>query len=211
MRIRFPFAGAFFVLLLLAAWLGLLPHDATTSPYQPNDKVLHLLSFFVLTLVFYWIIDASRRRALNFSLMVCTALLGIGSEVVQALLPNGRQFDPFDIVANVVGSLAACGICSLYHKRMLERRRAAKYSVLAGGEGDEDVELGESSRGADGQETGVTGGPSLDQEIENWDENAEDAWDEEDGQTAESTSGDGQKTPPSTGSAGDEVETKRHD
>ena len=91
---------------------------------------------------------------------------------------------------------------------MLERRRAAKYNIIPGGEGGEDdVELGESSTIA-GQETGVTStGPSLDHEIDNWDENAEDAWDEEDAHgTGESTSGDGQKTPPSTG---DEVDVKK--
>lgn len=160
--------------------------------------------------MFYWIIDASRRRALNLTLIVCTALLGVGSELVQAFLPNGRTFDPFDIVANLVGSLAACGICSWYHKRMLERRRAAKYNILPGGEGgEEDVELGESST-AGRQVIGVTSGPSLDHEIDNWDENAEDAWDEDDAQgTGESTSGDGQKTPPSTGSIGEDGDVEK--
>ena len=71
--------------------------------------------------------------------------------MLQGLLPNGRQSDPIDIAANVVGSLLALGLCTLYHKRMLDRRRRAKgYSTVPqDGEG-EDLELG-------GQETGVVG------------------------------------------------------
>lgn len=65
------------------------------------------------------------------------------------MLPNGLQFDPLDIAANVVGSLLALGLCTMYHKRMLDRRRRAKgYSTVPqDGEG-EDLELG-------GQEIGV--------------------------------------------------------
>lgn len=82
------------------------------------------------------------------------------------------MFDPYDIVANVLGSLAALGISTWYHKRMLERKRQGKYSAVPGDDGD--VELGE---GTSGQETGVTG-QTLEQEVDNWDENAED-WEED--------------------------------
>jgi len=58
---------------------------------------------------------------------------------------------------------------------MLERKRKAKgYSSVPG---EEDLELGESSGE---QETGVTGSrpETLEEEVDNWDENAQD-WDEE--------------------------------
>ena len=116
------------------------------------------------------------------TLLVCTLGLGIGSEVVQGLLPNDRAFDPFDVVANVVGSLGAVGLCGWYHRRMLERRRKSRFGTIDGGE--EDVELGVGvggSREEDGlgpQESGVM---NLEQEVDNWDENAVDNWDTEDG------------------------------
>lgn len=82
---------------------------------------------------------------------------------------------------------------------MLERRRAAKQFHLVPAEeeggtvGDEDLELGE-------QESGVTPvthvEQTLEEEVENWDENAEDNWDEEPPGT-ESGEGAGQKTPTS--------------
>ncbi|KAG9546135.1 hypothetical protein KCU97_g21094, partial [Aureobasidium melanogenum] len=141
MRIRKPFAAAFVVLLFIAASLGLAPNRL--PQYKQSDKVLHFVTFFLITLCFYWIIETNRRRVIHFTLVACTVALSIGSEIVQGLLPNGRDFDPYDILANVVGSLLALLACSWYHKRMLERRRAARNYQVVPGE-DQDIELGES-------------------------------------------------------------------
>lgn len=167
--------GVFLLLLLAAAYAGL---SKLQLGQYVNDKVLHFITFFLLTLVFYWIVDTNRRRTLNMTLVVCTLILGVGSEFLQSFLPNDRDFDLYDIVANVAGSFLGLGLCSWYHKRMLERRRQRKtYNVVPGEDGD-DVELGE------GHETGVVDGPSrprtLEEEVDNWDENAPDDWDEED-------------------------------
>ncbi|PSR90898.1 hypothetical protein BD289DRAFT_365424 [Coniella lustricola] len=207
MRIRLPFAGVFFLLLLLAGYAGL---TTLQLGLYINDKLLHLLTFFLLTVVFYWIVDTNRRRTLHFTLVVCTLGLGVGSEFLQAFLPNGRDFDFYDIVANLVGSVAALALCSWYHKRMLERKRSRKtYTAVPTGEeedegevggvlGGGDIELGEGIIGA--HESGVTetaangngnggqhyhhqGGSStkaamsLEEEVDNWDENAPDDWD----------------------------------
>ncbi|KAL4897023.1 hypothetical protein BDV59DRAFT_169585 [Aspergillus ambiguus] len=209
MRIRYPFAGAFVFLLILAAYIGLLPHsDSSSIPseLQPNDKFLHVITFFFLSLIFYWIPDTTRRRTLQLTLLVCTLALGIGSEILQGLLPNGRAFDPFDLLANLVGSLGAVGLCSWYHRRMLERRRKARFGALGDGAADnddvgDDVELGlrrgdtHDSAAAGGlgpQESGVM---TLEQEVDNWDENAVDNWDTEDGVDGPDTT-----TPPAAAS-----------
>ncbi|KAK4549207.1 hypothetical protein LTR36_007665 [Oleoguttula mirabilis] len=194
-RIRKPFAASFVLLLLAAAYLGLSTQKI--PQYGQSDKGLHFITFFLLTLTFYWILETSRKRMLHLTLLVCTAGLSIGSEIVQALLPNGRDFDPFDILANVVGSAIALLLSNVYHKRMLERRRKSKhYDIVPGEEpGDDeerDVELGEGvgqrsgeqETGsvpieADGQtEAGAQAKPSVTEELDNWDENADD-WDEE--------------------------------
>ena len=154
--------------------------------------MLHAVTFFALTVAFYWILDTNRRRTLHLTLIVCTGALAVGSEFLQGFLPNGRVFDLFDIAANVAGSLAGLALCAWYHKRMLERKRARRgYGAVAGGEGDDgfdgegDLELGEGVGrvGDDGHEEGV--GPAasstLEEEVDNWDENAADDWDEDDG------------------------------
>ncbi|KLJ11299.1 hypothetical protein EMPG_13431 [Blastomyces silverae] len=232
LRIRYPFAGAFAVLFLLSAYVGLLPNSDNATPggndknkpptstrpsLQPNDKVLHLVTFFLLSLTFYWVLDTTRRRTLHLTMMVCTMGLGIGSEVLQALLPNGRSFDPFDVLANIVGSLGAVGLCTWYHKRMLERRRKARFGTALDEAGD-DVELGGlgaengDHSGLGPQETGVTRAPrTLEQEVDNWDENAVDNWEEGDDDlrtTRTSAEGDGQRTPPSS-SGNDDIEDAR--
>ncbi|KAI1807531.1 hypothetical protein F4811DRAFT_549907 [Daldinia bambusicola] len=182
MRIRLPFAGVFFLLCLLAGYAGLSSLQLNTVI---NDKVLHLLTFFLLTIAFYWIIDTNRRRTLNFTVVVCTLGLGIGSEFVQGFLPNGREFDPYDIVANIVGSLAGLGLCSWYHLRMLERKRSRRQYNAVPGEDPTDLELGED---IEAQEEGVVSAAgneratTLEEEVDNWDENAVDAWDEDDGE-----------------------------
>ncbi|KAJ5950848.1 uncharacterized protein N7479_009261 [Penicillium vulpinum] len=202
MRIRYPFAGAFIFLLFLAGYIGLLPHsDSSTIPtqLQPNDKFLHLVTFFLLSVTFYWVLDTTRRRTLHVTLVVCTLGLGVGSEIVQGFLPNGRDFDVFDIVANVVGSVGAVGLCSWYHRRMMERRRQSRYGMTE--DGNQDVELGDvtgnSRRGSavmGPQESGVM---SLEQEVDNWDENAVDNWD-----AAEEPSPEREAAPPSYHEAG---------
>ncbi|KAH8819658.1 hypothetical protein F5884DRAFT_761321 [Xylogone sp. PMI_703] len=206
MRIRVSFAVAFCVLLFIAGYAGLssLQVDALI-----NDKVLHTLTFFILTTCFYWILDTSRRRTLHFTLFVCTGILGIGSEFLQGILPNGRTFDFYDIVANIVGSLGGLGLCSWYHMRMLERKRLAKSYQVVPGE-DADLELGE---GIGPQESGTTSreapGHTLEEEVDNWDENEEDdAWDEDEDH-GESGEGEGQKTPSASSGGDGEAQTKK--
>ncbi|KAK5173163.1 uncharacterized protein LTR77_003285 [Saxophila tyrrhenica] len=190
-RIRQPFAAAFAVLLLASAYLGLSTQKIPS--YGQSDKGLHFVTFLLLTLTFYWILETSRRRCIHLTLVVVTVGLGIGSEVVQALLPNDRLFDPYDVLANVVGSVPALLACSWYHKRMLERRRMSKhYDIVPGEDQDEledperDVELGTVrdqetgvvGGGANGQATAGAGKTDVTEELDHWDENAED-WDDD--------------------------------
>jgi hypothetical protein len=94
--------------------------------------------------------------------------------------------------------------------RMLERKRLAKHYQVVPGEED-DLELGE---GVGVQESGmgssVPTAATLDEEVDNWDENVEDTWDEEEHATGtDSVEGEGLKTP-SASSAGDaEAEPKK--
>lgn len=110
----------------------------------------------------------------------------MGSEIAQALLPNDHVFDPLDIAANTVGSLSGLGLSTLYHKRMLDRRRKKKgYGMVPQEGGGEDLELGD---GRGEQEIGVT-------------EEQDEVWDEMGAEG--STEGEGRLTP-SSASAGDE-------
>ncbi|KAH7095114.1 hypothetical protein FB567DRAFT_511776 [Paraphoma chrysanthemicola] len=172
MRFRKPFAAAFALLLFISAAAGFSPPDYTIPTYKQSDKVLHFIAFFLITLTFYWILETSRRKVLQLTFTVCTLGLGCVSEVVQGLLPIHRDFDYYDVLANVMGSVTALALCNWYHKRMLERKRAARGYGAVPGDDELDIELGE---GSEGQDSGVIR-PTVDEELERWDENAED-WD----------------------------------
>jgi hypothetical protein len=83
---------------------------------------------------------------------------------------------------------------------MLERKRLSKNYNLVPGDVDEDLdlELGEGV-GAhdDGQETGVIG-QTLEEEVDNWDENGEDWEDDDHPATSGTEEGEGQQTPGSS-------------
>lgn len=90
--------------------------------------------------------------------------------------------------------------------RMLERKRVKKTYAVVPGDEDVDLELGE---GIGAQESGVTGTSAVEEAVDNWDENVEDAWDEDlEEHDIGSGSGEGVKTP-SASSAGDVEETKK--
>ncbi|MCJ1311392.1 hypothetical protein MMC25_005063 [Agyrium rufum] len=171
MRIRSPFAGAFTALILLLGYLGLSKLQISAV----NDKVLHFVAFFALTISFYWILDTTRRRALNGTFLFVTLFLGIASEFLQAALPNDRNFDPIDIGANIAGSALALLLNTLYHRRMLDRKRKRKlegYGLVAG-DGQDDLELGEG--GSAEREIGADGAAREGEEEE---EDDAGAWDE---------------------------------
>ncbi|KAI9728427.1 MAG: hypothetical protein M1828_003828 [Chrysothrix sp. TS-e1954] len=176
----------FAAVLLVSGYLGLAKITIPAiGGYHQSDKGLHFVTFFILTLNFYWIFETTRKRALHLTLLVCVAILSCGSEIIQGLLPNKRDFDPYDVLANIIGSLAALGICQWYHKRMNERKRSSKvYAAVPGDEETGGAGLGDIELGTTGaQEMGVTSGgqsePNIDRELDNWDENVADDWDEE--------------------------------
>lgn len=128
------------------------------------------------------------------TLTICVLGLGIASEVVQGWIPNGRDFDVFDVAANLVGGGVGLGVSMWYHKRMLERKRRRRYTAVPQ-EGvpqeDVDVELGEGglSRTEDGHEEGIITttatttpaqqGISGEEDLDGWDNDVQ-SWDEED-------------------------------
>lgn len=90
--------------------------------------------------------------------------------------------------------------------RMLERKRLAKqYQVVPG---EEDLELGEGV-GVGAQESGTVTGPTrtLDEEVDNWDENIEDNWDDDERVTTDSA--EGAANTPSASSVGDDADIKK--
>lgn len=127
MRIRIPIAIVFLLCCVLAGYLSLNKGSIPNN----RDKLVHVIVFFVLTILFYWSIDAPRKRAVNLTLFVCCFVASIGSEFLQHLVTQGeRRFDINDIAANIVGSIFATVLSSLYHGRLNRRRKHVRYERM---------------------------------------------------------------------------------
>ncbi|GMM52649.1 hypothetical protein DASB73_036120 [Starmerella bacillaris] len=143
MRIRVPIAVAFVISCFGSTWLGL----KSQAPIGGSlDKFVHFVVFFLMTILFYWMLDLPRKKLLKLTLAVCVIGASILSEIIQKVLgASDRQFDMNDIFANILGSLAASGLSYWYHGRQLERRRQARYdrlqSEVAAGTEETEAEL----------------------------------------------------------------------
>ncbi|PWZ02245.1 hypothetical protein BCV70DRAFT_198519 [Testicularia cyperi] len=124
-----------FVLLnvLDLVFLGVLGfHPKGQAWLRLNDKLLHFICFFFATALFYMIWDVDepartswlwRNASLILTFATCFVVGGIGSEIVQGMLPY-KVFQWGDIVANLLGS--SLGLFFSYH---MEKRYRARREI----------------------------------------------------------------------------------
>lgn len=95
--------------MVLALYLGF----ANIS--LPHDKWIHFGMFFIMSFLFYWILDSKYTwLARNSTFLICTVVGGIGSEYAQHYISPFRTFDYNDIIFNVCGSLTAIVVSDVY-------------------------------------------------------------------------------------------------
>jgi VanZ family protein len=93
-----------FVLVALVVFVCLIPgRDLPSTPL--NDKANHFIAHFVMCAWFAGLVP--RRKW--WQVFAGLAALGIGIEIAQGLMHEGRQSDPLDVVANCTGALVALG------------------------------------------------------------------------------------------------------
>ena len=85
-------------------WLSFLEFDNF-------DKVVHFSLFFIFTKILYFAFNPK-----NLYLFFIPFLTGILIEILQYLMGFGRSFDPFDIIANTMGT-----ICMIALIRTIEK------------------------------------------------------------------------------------------
>lgn len=129
--IRKPFLYATLGLLPVLAILGFTP-----LALPINDKVLHFIAFALITITFFFSFDAGdwswNARA---TAIICGCFGAVGSEFVQGLLPY-KQFDSFDIIANIAGHILALSGSILVEIWLSRRSERAMYKSLS-----EDLEM----------------------------------------------------------------------
>lgn len=122
-RVRLLVLAVLCLVSVILLYLGLAPLSLA------HDKFLHFCGFFVLSVLFYWVFELSRRQATQLTFLVVCVVFSVFSEIFQALF-SSRKFDPFDIVFNIVG--ASCGLVFnfFFHGYLLKHKRNSRYSRL---------------------------------------------------------------------------------
>jgi VanZ family protein len=86
-------------------------------PHQ--DKLIHFVMYFVLALLLFFgtasIQAVSGKKKVRLAILGYCFGLGIFLEILQKCFDLGRNFDTFDVLANVTGAVIAAFIYRIYN------------------------------------------------------------------------------------------------
>lgn len=126
----------FVVSLIGAAYMGFSLVELGT-----HDKIIHFLTFLILTSEFYFIFNVSTHSLLRLlrvvTLGVCTIGASVFLELVQNVLNPKRVFDVYDILYNVIGSFTGLLLVSVFDIYRMKKRRRNRVRIV-------EIELEES-------------------------------------------------------------------
>ena len=69
-----------------------------------NDKILHFIEFFILSLILFLAFKASGAKYPYVLAILIAISLGILTELIQIYVP-GRSFSIYDIIADILGAV----------------------------------------------------------------------------------------------------------
>ncbi len=113
------------VLMIIIAILSLIPSSAI--PKQQNlwqaDKLVHILMYFCFTSFVFLLFSRSLSNKQVIRLGVLVIGFGVLMEILQGLLPLGRNFSFYDILANSLGCLMGYLIYSMLIRSQVITRK----------------------------------------------------------------------------------------
>lgn len=84
------------------------------------DKVVHFVMYGVLSFLLLWAVEKTIRNSLKLWNLLLIVLLsssfGLLMEILQKTMTSVRNFDIYDIIANIIGVLLGCGVYVLRFK-----------------------------------------------------------------------------------------------
>ena len=94
--------------------------------FKHSDKLVHFLMFFFLNLAYlydYTKYKHPRHTSLNveMALTAFASMLGLITESCQLAMGIGREFDHYDVVADVAGAFAALGVMRWFGGHVLRK------------------------------------------------------------------------------------------
>lgn len=117
-----PGIAWFFVVLVLICLPGKDVPDSSLLELLQLDKLVHAAIFGLMVILFIRPIamtgmDKKVKISLYFRIALSVAVWGLATEYIQKYFVPGRNFDPWDFVADAAG----CTIAYLFSKKYLIR------------------------------------------------------------------------------------------
>lgn len=93
------------VIILVASLMpkGAIPNQALFD-IRGLDKFAHFVFYFLLVLLWSFAFYPSKKRVERI-IFIASILFGLGMEILQWQLNNGRHFEIPDLLANIIGSI----------------------------------------------------------------------------------------------------------
>lgn len=101
--------SVFIAITAVTLFITLMPADQITNHRLFRyDKAGHFLLFFSWTLSFGLIMLSKKKNRANILIIVVAGcLFGFSIEFLQYVMPFGRGFEEYDVIADFLGSMAA--------------------------------------------------------------------------------------------------------
>lgn len=125
------FASSAYALFLLAVSLlpnGNIPSIPDWFSLFSPDKVAHFGAYGLFALLLSVTFSKSRIKGAVLCAVSAAALYGVVMEILQGISGTGRQFDPVDMVANLLGAIL--GGLTYYLFTLLRKKTSATAAGL---------------------------------------------------------------------------------
>lgn len=103
--------------VILITWLSLKPMVAPQIVIAGFDKVAHFIFYGILAFLLNHqkvILNKSNIK-MQFVFLIC-ALYGLGIELIQGTIIDGRYFELWDLIANIIGIFIGIIISNFFFK-----------------------------------------------------------------------------------------------
>lgn len=107
-------------LLILILMLMRPPSEMSDLSIKGLDKLAHFGVFAIMSFLYCLAYSQSGKKSLPWLIMLGVSLYGIITESLQSLSFTQRDFDIFDIIANIIGALAGVVFYTVLKRKMYE-------------------------------------------------------------------------------------------
>ncbi|MBC7885698.1 MAG: VanZ family protein [Saprospiraceae bacterium] len=101
---------------LIILWLSLISVHSVSQysiwNFAGADKLVHVIFYFIFSIL--WSIGLKNKNSIKKFVLIFSVSFGILMEICQFYLSNGRSFELYDILANIIGSLGGVILFKLF-------------------------------------------------------------------------------------------------